>query len=467
MDLLRDISLRSFTYFAKLILHQKVGKMHEEWIDALNGDKHICIISPRGHFKTSIMSVSYPLWIMFRESSYKTILIVSATREQAGEILGLIKRQIEDNPILREVLYPDNIYTTKWSETQIRTKNGHRVISMPLNDSIRGKHSDITICDDILQAEVSTDVEDAKRIFYGTVFPTTVAKRGKHIVVGTPIAFTDLLNDLSSRPTFMTLKYPAVICDIHDNWLRPVFPEHFSLPQLREIYNTQPRHLWAREYMCEPLSDESSMFPTNLIRKARQVHDSILPIYEEEKHSRLRVIGCDVAVGEGARSDWSVFTILEKIEGYPVLIRDIVRNHFNTEENLKELQRLQGIYNPSAVLVEKTGVGWAVAESAEKDDLLRGVAMSFDTKRKSKERILSRLEVMLRNNFVPGKENESLTLPDHDILLSELSTFGYRKDPRTGIVSYASLGAHDDCVMSLSIALEALENSKPVTLTLV
>lgn len=468
----------SFSYFVKLILKQKLGQMHEEWIEAINGDQHICIISARGHFKTTIMSVAFPLWVMFKESQPRTFIIVSATQDQSGEIMGLIKKHIEDNPILRASLYPESIHQTKWSESQIRTRKGHRVISTPLSDSIRGKHSDYTICDDILKAEISTDVQDAKRVFYGTVFPTVFSKRGKHIVVGTPIAYTDLLHDLKTKETFKTLKYPAIKFAPDGSWDKPMFPEHFDLAQLREIYYTMPRHLWAREYLCEPLSDEVSMFPSSLLKASRLAYDKAKAIYDipaklpngspnAAYRVPMRVFGGDIAVSESSTADWSVFTVLEKLEGLPVFIREMRRLHLDSSANIREIESMHDQYHFSRLLVERTGVGWTVAEEIAKSDKTRSVTTTFDTKKASKERILSRLEVMLRNNTIPDKHDKGVAIPENEVLLQELSSFGYKKNPRTGVVSYASLGAHDDCIMSLAIALEAFELAQPISLAYV
>jgi len=478
-DLVIAPAKNDFTYFVKLVLKQKLGEMHKEWIeDITKSNKHLCIISARGHFKTTIMSVAFPLWVMFREEEPKTFIIVSATQDQAGEIMGLIKKHIEENPILHSVLYPDSIHQTKWSESQIRTRKGHRVISSPLSDSIRGKHSNYTICDDILKAEISTDIMDAKRVFYGTVFPTVHAKRGKHIVVGTPIAYTDLLHDLATKETFKTLKYPAIKLGPDGSWKEPMFPEHFTLDQLREIYQTMPRHLWAREYLCEPLSDEVSMFPSDLLRAARMAYERSKAIYDipaklpdgspnPAYHEPTRVLGCDIAVSESSQADWSVFTVLEKLEGQPVFIREIRRQHLTSSMNVEEIEKMNELYNFSRILVERTGVGWTVAEEVANSDKTRGVTTTFDTKKASKERILSRLEVMLRNNTIPEKQDSGLAIPENDILLQELSSFGYKKEPRSGVVTYASLGAHDDCIMSLAIALEAWELSLPISLAYV
>lgn len=50
--------------------------------------------------------------------------------------------------------------------------------------------------------------------------------------------------------------------------------------------------------------------------------------------------------------------------------------------------------------------------------------------------------------------NGGLALQRNDTLLTELSQFAYKKH-KDGRMAYQSLGEHDDCVMSLAIALEA------------
>jgi phage terminase large subunit-like protein len=452
MNLLGELLPRnSFEYFCKCTLKQKLGNMHKEWIKAaLDPSKHVCIMSARGHFKTTILSVAFPLWIMMREPKPKMIVILSATLEQSTEIMNLLKRQIEENETLRGELYPENIHDTKWSETQIRTKNGHRVLCLPFGDTVRGKHPDYCICDDVLKGEVATDVEGAKRVFYGVVYPIVQARRGKLIVVGTPISYTDLLADLSTKPNFAFLKYPAVVFNDDGTWKQAQFPEHFDLEQLRSIRDTMPSHLWAREYLCNPASEDTALFPQQVLDKATEQYDRARLGYEKAEKEALGkprcVIGCDIAVSTGARADWSVFSVLSVMDGQPIIMRDLVRKHLTAEENVNEIRRLFNIYSPARILVERTGVGWGVAEACMNDPVMKNVALDFDTKMASKEKILSRLEVTMRNG--------GLALPKNDILISELSQFAYKK-MKDGRMAYQSLGEHDDCVMSLAIALEA------------
>jgi hypothetical protein len=454
--LLQEAAKSSFEVFCKLVLKNKVGDMHREWIDAIQNDKrHVCIVAPRGHFKTTTLSISYPLWIMYREENQKMFLIVSSSLEQSTEIMHNIKKKIEENEVLRDVLYPDSIYQNKWSETQIETKNGHRVLCVPFGDSARGKHPDYLICDDILKTEVM-DIESAKSTFYGVVFPCVNSKRGKAIVVGTRVSYVDLLGDLATKPAFKYIEHAAVVTDSSGEWIRPIFPEHFSLEHLRNIRDVMPAHLWAREYMSKPISSETSMFPSALVESACSIHQGVKDTYDKEKGTVY--IGADIAVSASARADWSVFTVLEHSPGKPILVRDIIRKHLSSDENVTELERLYKQYHPTKILVEQNGVGWGAAHSCADSPILKGVADPFDTRRKIKEQIVSRLEILLRN--------KELALPRNDELLIELSQFGIKRD-KNGKETYESLGKHDDMVISLAIAVHAADSAIPISIMLI
>ena len=443
-----------FSSFCRVILNQKLGKMHEEWIDSImRGDKHVCLVAARGHFKTTILSVAFPLWIMYRTPSTdrKTILVCSGSLKQSTEIMDRIKETLMENTVLREVLYPKNIHETKWSETQIKTKRGHRVICVPFGDGARGFHSNFTISDDVLTDE-TTNVEQSKKTFYSVVFPTTQSKKGRHIVVGTPISFVDLLADLESKETFRTMKYPAVKVDSHGSWLEPQFPEHFSFPQLREIRDTMPAHLWAREYMCRPVSDSTALFPyeTHIapaIDLWSQMTQARMAKVQDPKAIPTVVpkfLGIDIAASKETGADFTVITEVQKMPDEPMYVASIVRHHgFETQEIVNLHQANQ--YN--RILIEKTGLGQGYVQDLQQHDATRSVVVDFKTTRESKEALISRLEVLLKNH--------QIALPNNEILVQELMQMGMKI--KNGKETYESLGRHDDTVISLALAVQAAE----------
>jgi len=451
----------SFPYFCKRI-GQLVGNMHKEWIDnieyALENKKYLAIQSSRGHFKTSIMSVAFPLWIAYRYPSrtHRRIGIISATQSQSGGIMDILKTKIVDTPFLSARLLPDKIHSTKWSETHIKTRNGHDIYSLHLGESVRSKHFDFCICDDILKVSQEINIKQVSDLYWSVVYPTTRTRKGIHILVGTPASYVDIFSELKNKEGYTSLKYPAVKLDSNGEWLAPQFPEMFSFDELKTMKQTMPSEHWAREYMCEPLTSDSAMFPNEIIRKAVELYDDIKPLYEGQVCSKY--MGCDIAVSKSARADWNVFTVLGSLPGHPIIILEIFRMHLNTEEAVNKIVEMQKRYNCNRINVEKTGVGWGVAEKCSTHEITRGSTIMFDTKRGSKEKMLGSLEVALRNG--------ELAIPNNEILLSELRQFAY-KVGRDKKVTYESLGKWDDTVISCALALDAAKGSVPVSISLV
>lgn len=433
---------QDFGIFFTGILHQKMGDMHREIINAIMTDKrNINIMAARGHGKTNLLSIAFPLWICWRTpaATPKMITIQSGRMELATEILKKIKRLVETNPVIRERLMPDSIHDVKWSETQLEFKNGHRILSIPFGDSIRGFHVDYNICDDILKDE-TTNVEETKKQFFAAVFPITQAKKGKHIVVGTPMSFKDLLHTLANTPTFLTLKYPAFKPDG-----TPQFPQQFSIEQLNEIRKTQPSYLWSREYLISPVSDESALFPheTAISPCVRLDYPELT---KDEEISRQYVLGCDFAVSDKDKADFSCFIVIQVVEGRPYyFFKKELFKGMPTDAQIERIKELHRIYHFSKIVAEQTGLSYGIAENLLKDPETAGVTEGFETKVKSKSELLGRLEVTLRNH--------QIKLPDDGSLLDELAGWVIRD--KDGKQTAESVKEHDDQVMALAFAVYA------------
>jgi hypothetical protein len=112
-------------------------------------------------------------------------------------------------------------------------------------------------------------------------------------------------------------------------------------------------------------------------------------------------------------------------------------------------------YNFNRVLVEQNGISYELANQVMKDSQLRSKSEGFYTTAKNKTRILGAVEIAFRN--------KGLFILKHEVLIEELLNFGIRlkEDGFGGMTqSYEGLGAHDDCVMSLALCLEAAQQSK-------
>jgi hypothetical protein len=454
MDL-TALTRKDFGFFCEAILKVKPGKMHCEWIERVqNSPKHLCIKAARGHLKTTFMSVYFPLWWMYRHPKATSledeqfVVIESATLDQATEIMRRIKLVLESNPILKHELYPENVWSTKWSETEILCKNGHRVKCIPFGDAVRGRHPNVAICDDVLTSE-TTNPEYVKEVFYSSVFPIGQGKGVKHVVIGTPQTFNDLLADLeqNKKETFETLKYPAIIMDTQGNWLRPQLPEYFTLEKLREIYNTQPAHVWAREYMVTPASSESSLFPGEIIDMCIALEYP--PLTEEEAQRVEHFLGGDVALSASAGADFTVYIHIARVKGRPLELRAVHRfSGMPSDKQVEFVKQWHQQFHGSKILVELCPVSIEIVNKLKNDDMTRAIAEEFVTNKMNKSELLGGLELLMRNR--------GLKLFRHEILLQELAAFGIKKD-RSGNMTFQGLGEHDDCVLSLALACKAAQ----------
>jgi len=165
---------------------------------------------------------------------------------------------------------------------------------------------------------------------------------------------------------------------------------------------------------------------------------------ENVQFSSSKFLGIDIAVSSDKNADFTVITEVKKKETFPLFVSHIVRHKGFSINEIESLHQ-QGGY--TRILIEKTGLGQGYVEALQKSGITRSAVVDFDTTRKSKELILSRLEVLMRNR--------QLAIPNNETLIGELMQMGIRvKDGRE---TYESLGRHKDTVMSLAIAVHAAE----------
>jgi hypothetical protein len=136
-----------FSYFIERTFGTRLADFHREQLEVTNAGRDICVISPRGHLKTTIFSVYLSLWKLYTEPKVH-IMLVSSTIKQAQDIMSTIQGLIDDNELLRE-LVPTNRLDS-WNKSEINTAWGGKLQVLPFNDTIRGHHVNYAIWDDII-----------------------------------------------------------------------------------------------------------------------------------------------------------------------------------------------------------------------------------------------------------------------------------------------------------------------------
>ena len=444
-ELTKMFSKAFFPYLFENVLSLELADFHRDMAKKLlSEDKQVFMQAARGHGKSEL-NVAFIIYLLLTKGSRKAqpfqICLISATDTQMKKLFQRIKNYIEAVPILRQELYPSNIHQAKWNESEMITKNNVQLIGRPMGSSVRGLHVDIAVLDDVLADELA-DIEGAKDIFTGVISPIVRTKKGRLIVVGTPMTYDDLFSDL-----FDSEKYPGANLGFYPAMVNgePLWKERFSLDELEIVERNMGPIKWSREYMLKPIGAGAMLFDEPLVKSCID-KECKTPNFEDSTQFYL---GCDIAFSSAKSADYSCFMVIEKSEDSPLKLVEIWHEKgVSMEEQIKIIKDLHEKYNFSRILIEKVGLSYGMVESLQSDPVTRSVTEDFITNIKNKEDILSRLHVLMKNKQLRFYPNEEL--------LRELYTFGVKKK-KDGRQSYETLGKHDDMVIALALACYAAE----------
>ena len=132
-----ELRRKSFNYFVSTVLTDFDMNIHHiEWGNLLQFFPRLCILAARDHSKSFTFSHPYPIWELFRFEKGNLSgginrrdnflsqrgMIVTDEQSLAKDFLKLIREEIEENPILRERLFPTK--SEGWGKEEITCKNG-------------------------------------------------------------------------------------------------------------------------------------------------------------------------------------------------------------------------------------------------------------------------------------------------------------------------------------------------------
>ena len=356
----------------------KTPDFHREgWRLFTGGDRMVAMSAPRGHAKTTGMTVSYGMaTLLFRERKF--MLLVSDTESQAAMFLGYFKEQLQENQALIELfgLKRDDkgiVRFVKDTETDIivEFEDGHkfRVIAKGAEQKLRGliwngTRPDIILCDDMENDELVMNKdrrEKMRKWFYSALLPC-ISSRGIIRVVGTILHMDSLLERLMPKPFdrwshqeplklwndlkrngWRSVKYRA-----HDEEFKNVlWPEKCNAKWLKEkrqeyIGMGMP-DVYSQEYLNIPLDETLAYFKRN----------DFDHLTEDDKQLALKYyITVDLAIAEHERADYSVFIVAGVDESRRIQVRHIIRDRMDGREIVDLLLALQRTYDPEIVGIE-------------------------------------------------------------------------------------------------------------------
>ena len=440
----REMSKKSFKYFFTEMLEFLYNDHHESWHDGLANHQYYCVKASRDHGK-SVFFMSYALWLAaFRPNTH--IMIFSHSLEQTLEHMRFIRNLVEGTPILRHLKDDSD----RWAKSYFNFTNGSRLMAKSVGGATRGFHPDIVVCDDILWGTTSTELAKTADWFYGVLLPV-LHHSSKLMMVGTPFSYNDLYAELEQKETFRVETFPAI-----NEKGEALWPDRWNLEALNERRLSMPAIQFSREYLCEPIHDVASMFPMDMLEKAKDTNlvliDRAETFYNEEGEADgvfgHHFIGHDPAIASDKNADFTAMTVMriKPDDEIKEIVHVVHERGMSSMAQKRMMVLLNNKFKPD--LIELEGNNFQRMLEQEMRELASDMPIRvFMTTRTKKESLFMSLLLAFEQEQIKLPYGDERSRNYTNQVMQELNRFGMQKNGKL-----ESVGVHDDLAMSIALA---------------
>lgn len=429
-----------------------IGEHHEEWDYLLTTYDRLCVLAPRDHGKTFFWDFAVPIWKILTQPNGSGF-IFSSTQPQASRILGDIRYEIETNPKLQWLLPARK---DKWSENHIRLSNGHQIYARGFGTKVRGAHPTWIVVDDGLNDETAySDVVRQKQIdYFYTAITNMIVPGGQIIVVGTPFHQADLYADLESNPEYEFRRYRAINKE-KDGTEVALWPERYSVRNLQRRRDEIGIIRFTREFQCDPIADDMSLFPGWLFKGDPVEQFNIVLGMSSEFWDAIdvtRFMGVDFAMSSSVSADYTVVWTMGVDSYGNRWIVDIQREKgLGFQQQLSLISGVARKYEPALIFLESNQM-----QRIFGDELIRTSDLpikEFVTTAQNKNALdkgVPSLRVLLENKKFRIPRGDARSIEMTDIWINEMRAFTWSDG------KLQSVGNHDDTIMGCWICDQAI-----------
>ena len=259
-----------------------------------------------------------------------------------------------------------------------------------------------------------------------TLQPMLMDRKGTAVVFGTPkgknFAYQEYLIGQEAGSKCRSFQYSS-----YDN-------PYLDKDWVKQFENRVPKAVAEQEIYAKFIDGGGSVFTGYVSCIGGELK-------QRPEHGRSYRIGVDLAKYE----DFTVLTIID------LKTREVVNfERFNkldwSIQKLKIINKAKA-WNNADVIIDSTGVGDPIYEDLRRAGLH---ITPFKFSNRSKQDLIENLMIAIQNRQV--------LFPDIPELLNELDIFEMKKTPSGNITYSAPSGYHDDCVISLALAIWDTQN---------
>lgn len=313
-----------FSIYLNHYLKFPFAQFHHE-IFALTEDEQIkmgALVAFRGSGKSTLISLSYPIWAIIGKQNKKFVLLVSQTQTQARMMLTNIKKELEGNELLKADVGPFEEDSDEWGATSLVLRYyDARITCASIDQSIRGlRHKehrpDLVVLDDLedLQSAKTKDGRDKTYVWLTGEGLPIGDQNTKIMIVGNLLHEDCLLMRLKNlilegKMPGKFLSFPILSEDNQIAWPGK-FPRPENIEKLKSSIANDAA--WHREYLLHIISDAD-----------RLVHPEWIHFYDnaprgnEDNNENFRYVatGVDLAISEKESADFTAM-VSAKVFGH-------------------------------------------------------------------------------------------------------------------------------------------------------
>ena len=338
-------------------------------------DKKKLILIPRGHLKSSLITIGYVLFRIIQNPNIR-VLILSATWQTAVDFVSEIKRHLQQNENIHRLfgdLSPQGPQgATEWSADRITLARGDQNIKGPtvwgagIESNLVGSHPDLIIFDDPHNRDNSQTAEQIKKVIDRYKDSLDLLEPGGQLlVIGTRWSVEDLygwiLNPENNvKESFDVLVKRAFEGNIENGEnFESLWPEKFSLKELQTRLREEGWYQFSSQYQNNPVPEEDAKFKAEWFK----YYDPT----DIRGKNLTKIMTIDPAISLEKGADYTAMIVCGVDEWSNVFVLDVWRGRVQVYQLINKLFEMAEIWHPNHIGLETVAYQKALAYSLREE----------------------------------------------------------------------------------------------------